>query len=80
MFSITVKNFSNTHIATCNFKKKNLSGCAFAVDKSFFESSGSFDPEMRIWGGENVELSVRVWRCGGSMLKVPCARVGHVYR
>ena len=55
-------------------------GCAFAVDKEYFFAVGSFDAAMNIWGGENVELSVRVWRCGGYLLKNPCSRVGHVYR
>ncbi len=55
-------------------------GCSFAVDREFFFAAGAFDPGMDIWGGENVEMSVRVWSCGGYMLKVPCSRVGHVYR
>ena len=55
-------------------------GCAFAIDREYFFASGSYDKEMKIWGGENVEMSVRIWRCGGSLLAAPCSHVGHVYR
>ena len=55
-------------------------GCAFAVDREYFFAVGAFDAAMNVWGGENVELSVRVWRCGGYLLKNPCSRVGHVFR
>ena len=62
------------------FPTPTMIGCAFAIDREFFFASGSYDSKMSIWGGENVEMSVRVWRCGGSLLAAPCSHVGHVYR
>lgn len=31
-------------------------------------------------GGEQYELSLKIWLCGGRILETACARVGHIYR
>ncbi|OWF52822.1 polypeptide N-acetylgalactosaminyltransferase 1-like [Mizuhopecten yessoensis] len=55
-------------------------GAAFVVDVKYFTDIGTYDDGMKIWGGENLELSWRVWLCGGRLVHVPCSRVGHIER
>ena len=35
-------------------------GCVFAMNREYFFHIGAFDEGMGIWGGENVELPMRV--------------------
>ncbi|XP_068567123.1 polypeptide N-acetylgalactosaminyltransferase 15-like [Cebidichthys violaceus] len=55
-----------------------LGGGVVAVDRHFFQSVGAYDPGMVLWGVEQIELSIRVWSCGGTMEVVPCSHVGHL--
>ncbi|XP_042818300.1 polypeptide N-acetylgalactosaminyltransferase 9 isoform X6 [Panthera tigris] len=55
-------------------------GCSFVVDREYFGDIGLLDPGMEVYGGENIELGMRVWQCGGSMEVLPCSRVAHIER
>lgn len=57
-----------------------MAGGIFSMDKEFFYEIGSYDDGMKIWGSENVEMSLRVWMCGGILELIRCSRVGHVFR
>ncbi|XP_012995609.2 probable polypeptide N-acetylgalactosaminyltransferase 8 isoform X1 [Esox lucius] len=50
------------------------------VDRLFFGEIGALDGGMKIYGGENVELGIRVWLCGGSIEVIPCSKIAHVER
>ncbi|XP_051786762.1 probable polypeptide N-acetylgalactosaminyltransferase 8 [Erpetoichthys calabaricus] len=60
-------------------KSPSIMGILFA-DRLFFGEIGALDDGMKIYGGENVELGIRVWLCGGSVEIVPCTRIAHIER
>jgi GT2 family glycosyltransferase len=57
-----------------------MAGCACMVmTREFFEAAGRFDA-MRSYGMEDVELCIRAWLLGYSVIMVPDAEVGHWFK
>lgn len=51
----------------------------FATTKEWW-LKGEMDAGLQIWGGENVEISLRTWLCGGEIYVAKSSYVAHAFR
>jgi polypeptide N-acetylgalactosaminyltransferase len=67
------------HVAT-PLPSPATSGGIFAIRKDWWNKLRFYDDGMIGWGGDHVEATMKVWRCGGHIEIIPCSRIGHLFR
>lgn len=57
-----------------------MSGGLLALSRYWWHVTGGYDGDMRGWGGENLDQSLRSWLCGGEIMRAASSRVAHMWR
>lgn len=62
------------------FESPSLVGCCLAMSRELYLKLRGFDPDMREWGVEDVDLGLKAWLMGSAILNDPYAVIGHRFR
>ncbi|XP_022213602.1 putative polypeptide N-acetylgalactosaminyltransferase 13 isoform X2 [Drosophila obscura] len=57
-----------------------FAGGVLMISRDWFLKLRGFNSRLKIWGGESIELAIKLWLCGGQIEIVPCSRIGHIFR
>ena len=57
-----------------------MSGGLLAISRKWFFEIGGYDKNMKGWGGENLDQSLRIWTCGGEIVSASESYVAHMWR
>ena len=52
----------------------------FGTTKKWWNTIGGMDAGLTVWGGENIDISIRTWLCGGEIKVARGSRVDHTFR
>ncbi|KAK6188325.1 hypothetical protein SNE40_004522 [Patella caerulea] len=58
----------------------SLMGAVFAMDREYYFKIGGMGDYFNGWGGEDVDLAIKSWLCGGGLALCRCSTIGHVYK
>ncbi|XP_032292210.1 putative polypeptide N-acetylgalactosaminyltransferase 13 isoform X1 [Drosophila virilis] len=62
------------------YSSPTFAGGILMISREWFHQLHGFNPHLEIWGGESIELAIKLWLCGGQIEIVPCSRIGHIFR
>lgn len=62
------------------YESPALIGCAFAISRDLYDRLWGFDPYMRSWGAEDLDLGLKTWLADAPILHDPQAIIGHHFR
>lgn len=63
-----------------NYDNPVILGAIMAINREYFWKLGGYDEGLEIWGGEQYDISFKIWMSGGRIVRVPCSQIGHNYK
>ncbi|XP_016982143.1 putative polypeptide N-acetylgalactosaminyltransferase 13 isoform X2 [Drosophila rhopaloa] len=74
------RRLANQELPEMPYKSPAFAGGVLMMSRDWFLKLGGFNAYLKIWGGESIELAIKLWLCGGQIEIVPCSRIGHIFR